>query len=79
MVATNHFRKRASERGIDRLSIIILYLYGENLDSRDGVILSHNVAQELRQLAYECRDNSRLGGQYDNSRRTINVVRERSH
>jgi len=51
MGETNHFRRRSSERGLDEVSVMVLQLYGERLGSRDGYVLSHEVAADLRQLA----------------------------
>ena len=55
MYKTDHFRRRASERGIDDISVLILQLYGERLGSRSGVMLRRDVADELRRLALSCR------------------------
>ncbi len=55
MFNTDHFKRRAAERGIDDISVLILRLYGERLDSRDGIILRREVADELRSLALKCR------------------------
>lgn len=55
MYKTDHFRRRAAERGLDDVSVLILQLYGERLGSRGGVVLLHEVAEELRRLALSCR------------------------
>ena len=51
MIKTEHLSRRASERNIDDVVLAILLVYGEQLDSRDGLVLRHAVADELRQLA----------------------------
>lgn len=56
MNKTEHFRRRASERGIDDISLLILQLYGERLGLRDGYVLRREVADELRQLALRYRE-----------------------
>ena len=58
MLTTDHFRRRAAERGIDDISVLILRLYGERIDRRDGIALRREVADELRSLALQCRQDS---------------------
>lgn len=51
MLKTDHFMRRATERGIDDISVLILQLYGERLGRRGGIALRREVADELRQIA----------------------------
>ena len=48
---TIHFRKRATERGIDEITLSILTLFGEALDKRQGLTLSKNTYRDLKSLA----------------------------
>ena len=61
MDRTDHFRRRASERGLDEISVLVLRLYGEQLGARDGYVLRHDVATELRQLALGYRQGADEG------------------
>jgi hypothetical protein len=57
MTKTNHYQRRASERGIDEVSLSILSLFGEHLDKRQGLVLSRRTYQDLKNIALETKQN----------------------
>jgi DeoR/GlpR family transcriptional regulator of sugar metabolism len=45
---TKHYLRRAAERNIDDISIDILILFGETIDSRDGIVLRGSTYNNIK-------------------------------
>jgi len=60
MTKSNHLQRRASERGIDELTLGILNLFGERQDKRDGLTLAKRTSQELINIAQAIKNGKQF-------------------
>lgn len=51
LTKSSHVASRMAERNLDDITLSILAVYGEQLDKRDGLMLSKSTAYELIDIA----------------------------
>lgn len=60
MITTKHFMTRASSRNVSNLCTNIIYLFGSQLDGRDGLQLDYKTYKELINIGNNSIKNNRV-------------------